>query len=158
MQDTFTVSFVVRFLFSLYFLLPRMAPIRWSSTFTVFRYVKIMLYVHGGYLLFILNERLLSFARLSLICFLCVTNRLPEADDSCREHHSLNVPLPVAARVCSNSACLSPPLPGRPCTISHGPALKWTGWPHQARVAAGGRYSLTPPLCRITRLDWTEQS
>lgn len=70
--------------------------------------------------------------------FVCVWNRLPEADDSGREHHSLNVPLPVAACVRSHPARLPPPLPGRSCAVSHGPPLQWTGWPHQARAATGG--------------------
>lgn len=72
----------------------------------------------------------------------CVWNRLPEADDGGREHHRLNVPLPVATRVRPHSARLPPPLPGRTCAVSHGPPLQWTGWPHQARTATGGTHTL----------------
>lgn len=71
----------------------------------------------------------------------CVWNRLPEADDGGREHHRLNVPLPVATRVRPHSARLPPPLPGRTCAVSHGPPLQWTGWPHQARTATGGTHT-----------------
>lgn len=65
-------------------------------------------------------------------------HRLPETDVSGREHHSLNVPLPVAACLCSHPARLPPPLPGRSCAVSHGPPLQRTGWPHQTGAATGG--------------------
>lgn len=71
---------------------------------------------------------------------LFVCNRLPEADDCGREHHSLNVPLPVAACVRSHPARLPSPFPRCSCAVSNGPPLQWAGWPHQARAATGGTF------------------
>lgn len=72
------------------------------------------------------------------LSFVC--NRLPEADDCGREHHSLNVPLPVAACVRSHPARLPSPFPRCSCAVSNGPPLQWAGWPHQARAATGGTF------------------
>ena len=78
---------------------------------------------------------------LDLFSFSFDWNRLPEADDGGREHHSLNVPLPVAACVRSHSARLPPPLPGRACAVPHGPPLQRAGRPHQAGAATGGTHT-----------------
>ena len=69
-----------------------------------------------------------------------VSNRLPAADDCGREYHGLNVPIPVAARLCAHPACLAAALPGCTRALPYGAALQRPGRPHQTGVASGGQW------------------
>ena len=54
---------------------------------------------------------------------LCARHRLPQADGGGREHHSVNVPVPVAARLRAHPACLPPALLGRSGALPYGAPL-----------------------------------
>lgn len=65
-------------------------------------------------------------------------SRLPEAHGGCGGNHNVAVPVPVATCVRAHPSRFSAALLGRPCALSHGPAVqRWHG-PLQTRAASRG--------------------
>lgn len=66
------------------------------------------------------------------------TSRLPEAHGGCGGNHNVAIPVPMAACVRAHPSRFPAALLGRPCALSHGPAVQRGHGPLQTRAASRG--------------------